>query len=69
LTESKELDAPSINPTIASSHNPILPSDYTASLIFVLLHCGRSLGVITNTAPYIIHRDQFSKTTVVNIYS
>lgn len=57
LTESKEeLNAPSINPTIASSHNPILPSDYTASLIFVLLHCGRSLGVITNTAP--LHNPQ-----------
>lgn len=51
LTESKELGAPSITPTIASSHSPILPSDCIASLVFVLLHYGRSLGVITNTTP------------------
>ena len=57
LTESKEeFDAPSINSTIASSHSPILPSDCIVSLIFVLLHCGRSLGVITNTAP--LHNPQ-----------
>ena len=52
LTESKEeLCAPSITPRIASSHSTILPSDCIASLIFVLLHYGRSLDVITNTVP------------------